>query len=142
MSHTFPLPRNVYILGDGLLFDEIIAHMLASANDLRVFKRIYRDEFAFLTDVRECNPNVIFLNESARFNCEQLIVMLSQTPLRSNVRIITLSLSHEKIRILDQPAGRVGIRANVLQSIKGIKNRNELLDLVAGRQLPRESILQ
>ncbi len=142
MSHPFPLPRNVYILGDGLLFDEIIAHMLASANDLRVFKRIYRDEFVFLTDVREFNPNVIFLNESAQFNCEQLIVMLSQTPLRSNVRIITLSLSHEKIRILDQPAGQVGARANTLQTINRIKNRNELLDLVAGRQLPRESILQ
>jgi hypothetical protein len=137
MPNLYPSPRSVYILGDGLLFDDLIAQMLVPADNLRVIKRIYSGEATFVTDVNKWSPNVIFLNESARFNCEKLIALLSRIPLTRDLRIIIISLNHENIRILDQPAGTTAAGSVVLHIIPGIKDRNELLDLVTGKQLSK-----
>jgi hypothetical protein len=135
MPYSPPLLRSVYILGDGMLFDEIIAHMLTSVANLRVIRQVYKGDALFLTEVSGYCPDVILLTETDRFSTEQMLNLLSRMPVASDLRIIVMSMKHRNIQILDRPArgnhARVGGR-NILQNLD---NWNEVLDLVTGKQL-------
>ena len=66
----------IYLLGDGMLFDEMIANMLTSVANLRVIKRAYEGESAFVTDVSGCRPDVILLTETDRYDSEEMLTLL------------------------------------------------------------------
>ena len=140
MTYVSPLPRSVYILGNGLLFDEILAHMLASITDLRIIKRIYVGESAFLSDVNECHPDVILLTETDLYSNEQILSLLSQLSLPVDLRVIVVSMEHKNIQILDRPAGWDHTRAGVSHILLGMDNWNELFDLVTGKRFCRVDI--
>jgi hypothetical protein len=135
MPYSSPLLRSVYILGDGMLFEDIIAHMLTSVANLRVIQQVYKGEALFLTEVSGYCPDVILLTETDRFSTEQMLNLLSRMPLVSDLRIIVMSMKHGNIQILDRPVGGnhawVGDR-NILQNID---DWNEVFDLVTGKQL-------
>lgn len=137
MQRESPLPRNVFLLGDGMLFDDIIVQMLTSVTNLRVIKRVYEGEAAFFDDLNGCRPDVILLTETDRFNCEQLMALLSRTSLLVDLRIIVLSIKHNNVQILDRLAGWDNTRASVLHTLPGMDDWNELLDLVIGENRPR-----
>ena len=135
MAYMSPLPRNVYILGDGKLFDDIIANMLTSVPNLRVIKRVYASDAVFLIEVNRYRPDVILLTETNQFSIEQMLILLSRMPLATDLRIIVISVEHKNIQILDRPAGRKNRWNGVPRTLQGVDNWNELLDLVAGKQL-------
>jgi hypothetical protein len=135
MSYLSLVPRSVYLLGDGLLFDEIIAHMLTSAANLRVITQAYAGESVLLADIYEYRPDVILLNETDRFGCEEMLELLPRMPLVADLRVIVISLTHESIRIWDQPAGWNNKSTGVSNTLQGVENWNALLDLVDGKQL-------
>lgn len=135
MSYLSPSPRSVYILGDGLLFDEIIAHMLSSNANLRVINRVYIDEGSFLSDLNWYHPDVIFLNETDRFNGKRILALLSQITLTVKLRVIVMSLNNNNIHIYDRPANQKGRGRGVPYTLKEIANWNEMFDLIDGKQL-------
>ena len=135
MTYVAPFPRCVYILGDGLLFDDIIARMLASVANLRVIKQVYAGEAALLTEVNGYCPDVILLTESNRYSIEQILVPLSRMPRSTALRVIVMSMKHENVQVLDRPAGRIHTRAGALHTIQGVDAWSELFDLVTGKQL-------
>jgi|SRR5215216_28870 len=99
MSHLSHWLRRVYILGEGLLFDEIIAHMLASDSNLRLIRRVYMEDAGFLTDVSWLHPEVILLNGIERFTCTRMLALLFQISLATDLRVITISLKNNDINI-------------------------------------------
>jgi hypothetical protein len=129
-----PLPRSVYLLGDGMLFDEIIANMLTSVANLRVIKRVYDGESAFMTDVSGCRPDVILLTETDRYDSEEMLTLLSRMPLSDDLRIIVLSMKHENVQILDRPARWQHHRAGVSHTLLDMDDWDELFDLVTGKR--------
>jgi hypothetical protein len=135
MSYSPPLSRCVYILGDGLLFDEIIAHMLTSITCLRVISRVYDSETVFLTDVDLHQPDVILLNESELFDFEQILASLLKVSLTTDLRVILVGLNDNIINIYDLPACQKNRWSAVPPVRMVITSSNELLDLVGGRQL-------
>jgi hypothetical protein len=135
MAYRSALPRSVYILGDGLLFDDIIAHMLTSVSNLRVIQRVYTDDNLILTDVNEYHPDVILLTETNRFSVEQILVLLLKMPRVTDLRIIVMSVMHNNVQILDRSAVRNNTWADIPHAIQEIDDWNDLFDLVAGRQL-------
>ena len=135
MAYMSPLPRSVYILGDGKLFDDIIANMLTSVPNLRVIKRVYASDAAFLTEVNGYRPDVILLTETNQFSIEQMLILLSRMPRTTDLRIIVRSVEHKNVQILDRPAGWKNHWNGVPHTLQGVDNWNELLDLVAGKQL-------
>ena len=135
MAYESPVPRRVYILGDGLLFDEIIVHMLASATNLRVIKRIYAGESALAAEVKAYQPDVVLLAETDRYNSEQMLGILSQLSLETDLRILVMSMKHGEIRILDRPATGDNRWFGFPYAIQGVENWNELFDLIAGKQV-------
>jgi hypothetical protein len=141
MSHPSSLPRSVYILGDGLLFNEIIANMLTSDTSLRVIRSIYVDEAAFLTDVSLSRPDVILLSESHLFRCERMLALLSQISLAASLRVILIRHDINFIDIFDLPADRTNRRPGVTRTLKRIMGWNELLDLIGGRPFLPESLI-
>jgi hypothetical protein len=135
MAYSTPLSRCVYILGDGLLFDEIITHMLTLDTRLRVISRIYDGEAVFLTDVNLHQPDVILLNESELFDFEQILPSLLKVSLTTELRVILVGLNDNIISIYDLPACKANRRSAVPPVRRVITSSNELLDLVGGRQL-------
>ena len=135
MSYSSGLPRSVYILGDGLLFDEIIAHMLISDASLRVIRRVFVDDATFLTDVNWCHPDVIVLNETDLFSCKRMLALLHQISLATDLRVIVMSLNNNSIDIFDQPADQMNKWAGVPYTLMETGGWNEIFDLVGGRQL-------
>ena len=135
MAYESPLPRSVYILGDGLLFDDIIAHMLASATRLRVIKRVFASESLFVSEVLGCRPDVVVVAEPGRYSTDKILGLLSQVPYPTELRIIVMSMEHEIIKILDRPAGRNRERAGGPYTIHGLADWNALIDLVSGKQV-------
>jgi hypothetical protein len=140
MSDTSPFLRSVYILGDGMLFDDIIAHMLSSVGNLRVIKRVYQGESAFVIDVNKYRPDVILLTETDRYSGEQMLSLPSQMQLSADLRVIVISMEHKNIQILDRPAGWGQISAGVSHTLLDIDNWNDLLDLVTGKRFCRVDI--
>jgi hypothetical protein len=135
MTYQAPFPRCVYILGDGLLFDDIIAHMLASVTNLRVIKQVYAGESALLTEVNEYGPDVILLTESDRYSIGQILASLSRMSLSTDLRVIVMSMKHEIVQVLERPAGQIHTRAAAQHTIQGVGAWSELVELVAGKQL-------
>jgi len=140
MLYTSPLPRKVYLLGDGMLFDDILVHMLTSLTNLRVIKRVYDSESAFITDVNGLHPDVILLTETDRYSSEQMLALLSQIPLSTDLRTMVISMEHKNIQILDRPAGWDHIQPGVSHILLGMDDWNELLDLVTGKRFCRVDI--
>jgi hypothetical protein len=134
MSNSSPLSPCVYILGDGLLFDEIITHMLTLDTRLRVISRIYAGEAVFLTDVNLHQPDVILLNESELFDLEQILTWLSKISLTTDLRVILMGLNDNIISIYDLPACKANRWSAVPPVRMVITSSNELLDLVGGRE--------
>ena len=134
MLYTSPLPRKVYLLGDGMLFDDIIVNMLTSVNNLRVIKRVYDSESAFVTDVNGCHPDVILLTETDQYSSEHLLALLSQIPLAGDLRTMVISMEHKNIQILDRPAGWRRDQASFSHTLLDIDDWNALLELVTGKR--------
>ena len=130
----------VYLLGDGMLFDDIIANMLTSVSNLRVIKRVYDNESVFVSDVNGHRPDVVLLIETDRYSSERILALLSQVQLSADLRIMVISMEHKNIQILDRPAERVHIRASVSHTLLDIDDWNELLDLVTGKRFCRVDI--
>lgn len=137
MLYVSPLPRNVYLLGDGLLFHDIIARMLTSVTNLRVIKRVYDGESAFFADLDGCRPDVVLLTETDRYSCEQILALLSRTPLPVDLRIIVMSMRHKDIQIVDRPAGWNHEYTAPPPTLQEIDDWKELFDLVSGKPLRR-----
>jgi hypothetical protein len=137
MLYKNSMTRSVYILGDGLLFDNIIEHMLASLTEIRVIKRNYTGEAALVDDVRGCRPDVVMLSETKRYNSEQILEVLSRMPLPVDLRVIVMSMQHMNIQILDRPAGWTLSRSGVAHTLLEIDEWDELFDLVTGERFGR-----
>ena len=135
MSYISHLPRTVYALGDGLLFDDIIVHMLSTNPNLRVIHRVYSNESSFVTDLSSSCPDVIMLNESDRFSRKRIIALLSPVSLRADVRVIAMSLDDNKVHIYDQPADPMNRQVRVLHSLMAVSGWDELFDLIGGKEL-------
>ena len=135
MAYESPLPRRIYILGDGLLFDDIIAHMLASVTNLRVIRRVYAGESTVVSEVEASQPDIVLLTETDRYNREQMLGFLSQLSLETDLRIMVMSVEHQDIRILDRPARADHRWSGTPHTIQGVDDWNELFDLIAGKQL-------
>jgi hypothetical protein len=135
MPYSSPLPRCVYILGDGLLFDEIITHMLILNTRLRVISRVYHGEAVFLTEVNLHQPDVILLNQSELFDFDQILALLSTVSLTTDLRVIRLGMNDNMISIYDLPACQKSRWSAVHPVRRVIASSNELLDLVGGRQV-------
>ncbi|HEU0294843.1 MAG TPA: hypothetical protein VFR47_19025 [Anaerolineales bacterium] len=133
MSYPSSVQRSVYVLGDGLLFDEIIANMLTSEAGLRVIRSVYIDDAAFLTDVSLSRPDVILLSESHLYRCERFLALLSQISLPARLRVLLIKHDNNFIDIFDLPADRTYWGAGVTRTLKRIMGWNELLDLIGGR---------
>ena len=135
MSHFSPLPRTVYILGDGLLFDEVITHMLSSNAAIRVINRVYGHPVSFLIDVGSYHPDVILLNETAGFNGNGMLSLLAQISLPKDLRVILISLDDNKIQIVDRPADSTKGDRGISHTDMQITNWDEMLRLISRGQL-------
>jgi hypothetical protein len=129
LDHS-PFSPTVYVPGTGLLFDEIIRHMLISDSRLRVIHRVYAGESAFLTDVGLCHPDVILLNETDLLTGKRMLALLSQILLTTKLRVIVVSLDSNNVHIFDQPADPMNRQIGIPHTIKKITDWDELFDLV------------
>jgi hypothetical protein len=135
MPYPIQVPRSVYVLGDGLLFDEIIANMLTSDARLRVIRGFYVEDAAFLTLVCLCQPEVILLNESDLLRCERIRTVLPQISPAADLRVIVIRPDNNFVHIFDWGARQANRRTGATLTLKRITGWNEMLDLVGGRRL-------
>lgn len=135
MSPISHLPRTVYVLGDGLLFDDIILCMLSFDPKVQVIHKVYNDAASFPAELSLYPPDVILLNETHRFDRNRLLALLSQVSPTANLRVIVMSLDDNKVHIYDQPADPMSRQAGVLHGLMAVSSWDELFDLIRGRQL-------
>jgi hypothetical protein len=135
MSYLSRFSRSVYVLGDGLLFDEVITHMLVSDARLRVIRSRYAGDAAFLTDVSLSQPDVVLMTETQLFSCDRILALLSQISREADLKVIFVKHDNNFIQIFDLPAGRTHPRTGVTPTLKRITSWNELLDLIEGKPL-------
>ena len=134
MSYLSILSRCAYILGDGQLFDELIAHLLTLDADLRVIRRVYESDAEFLDDLSLHQPDVIVLSESRLFEFEQILVLLSGISRTISLRVIRVGMNDNDIALYDLPP-RSGYRWTAIPPVHiSITNSSELIDLVGGRE--------
>lgn len=135
MPYPASVPRSVYVLGDGMLFDEIIANMLRSDTRLRVIRGPYVEDAAFLTLVCLCQPDLILLNELDLLRCERIRTVLLQISPAADLRVIVIRPDNNFVHIFDWGASQASRRTGATLTFKRITGWDEMLDLIGGRRL-------
>ncbi len=122
--------QRVLVIGSGALFDEGIAHRLASNLKLQVLRRKYVDEAAFITDVQFILPNIIILNEYDPLELEHLIKVLPVAACSAHLRVLVLRLYSSWIEVYDRTGQQKTGLMKFRQQALDISRWDELVDLV------------
>lgn len=132
--------RLVYLRGDGLLFDEILVHMLSLEPGLRVISRVYSNDTAFIDDFHIYQPDIILVNQSELFNLDELLQLLALDLINFKWRVIVIRLEDDNVNILDKLSTRGNLeKYNKITRV--ISTWKELVNLVRERNWPFEHVL-
>ena len=100
-NSNFP-SRRVLIFGESI-FEEGIARLLESGAGLQVLGARYTDDFAFLNEIAQKQPDVIMLNESTPQNTAQILKLLFSIPSLASLRVVVIRLSNNMIDVYEMP---------------------------------------
>jgi hypothetical protein len=95
--------QHVFLIGEGLMFDEIVAHLLTPEPDLLVSHATYSDNPAFLNVVEGNRPNVILICDSGALNSARMLALVSSHPLTTGLRTIVIRFSNQVVDIYAKP---------------------------------------
>lgn len=124
------IQKQVFIVGDGSLFDEGLARLLTRAASLTVSHVVYSDEIAFLNSIKRHQPEAILLCESGTLDTEQILDAISTDPLLIGLCILVVRLSDPVIDIYKRPtlkAGKISYRPRSIIA----RTSNDLVDILS-----------
>jgi len=130
MCISKPSPRRIFIVGENLLFEESLAHLLTSEAGLQVSNQKYVDDPWLLDTILKDQPDVILLSESNILNSRHLLGSLFSTPLPlAGVQIIIIRLTDSLVDVYEVPK-QIGRKMTYQQY--NILNREEFVAIVEG----------
>lgn len=111
MLQTDLIQQRVTIVGQGLLLDDGIRHILEFHRpDLIVSHVMYSGDFTFMKSVESDQPDVILIVESSTVDMVSILDLISSRPIVTKLRIIVIRLRNNVIDVYEEVklvAGRI-----------------------------------
>ena len=93
--------QRVSIVGEGSLFDEGVAHLLADRTNFLVSRAIYSDEHAFLNIIKQDPPDVILVCESGSLDPARILDIVSSHAMMMRLLVVVIRLYNNVIDVYE-----------------------------------------
>ena len=124
--------RRVFIVGNNLLFEEGMAHLLTLGTGLDVSNIKYINDLAFLDMIGQGQPDVIVLNESTFIDSVHILELFSSIQLLLSLCIIIVRLGNNMVDVYKLPKNQIS-KGNIHERRQfTVTKRDDLIAIVHG----------
>lgn len=127
--------QQVFIVGDGSLFDSAVTRLVTFGTNLRVSHALYSDPPDFLDLINwDHLPGAILINESGSLNADHILGLVSTRivstePVKLGTRIIIVHQSANVMDVYTHPVFVAGEMTGKPHRIN-VRSSNDLIDIV------------
>jgi len=121
--------EHVFLVGEGLLFDESIVELLTLETNLLVSRAIYSDNLAFLKIIERDRPDAILICDSGALDPAHILALFSSHPLMMGLRAVVARLDNNVIDLYAKPicvAGKLHSRPRRII----VKSSHDLINIL------------
>ena len=131
--------RHVFIVGEDVLFDEGIAHLLTTRTEMRISREKYKDDSWLVNSVLQNHPDIVLLAESDALGSTRLLDLIFSIPLLENLWVVIVRLENNVVNVYEYPK-QINDNKVCRQRQFDITHRDELVDIVQGNfdQIPNQ----
>ena len=94
--------QRVFIVGEDLLFDEGVTHLLAQRTDLLVSRAKFSDEIVFLNTIEQDLPDVILVCEFGSLDTVRILDLVSSHALVMRLLVVVIRLYNNVIEVYER----------------------------------------
>ena len=129
--------RHVFIVGEDVLFDEGIAHLLMTRTEIRISREKYKDDLWLANSVLQNHPDIILLAESDSLGSTRLLDLIFSIPLLEILWVVIVRLENNVVDVYEYPE-QIDDNKVCRQWQFDITHRDELVAIVQGNfdQIP------
>jgi hypothetical protein len=95
--------QRIFLVGEGLLFDEIVTQLLTFGTDLLVSRAIYSDNLAFLNIIEGNRPDAMLICDSGALDPARILALVSSHPLTTGLRTVVARLDNNVLDVYARP---------------------------------------